>query len=293
MKTIYIVLHYLNIKETYDCVNSILSIDYDDKEIIIVDNGSKNGTGEELANIYKDNKLVKVVISNENLGFANGNNLGIREVEHKQNTLLVICNSDLIFYKPDFSAKAVKLYKREKFAVLGPEVLSEDGKLHECPSKIEFNDGNELKSEIKKFSILKTLNSWKMVNTSRLVHKILSKTREKFSYNQQMTNEKISIKVHGSCFVLSPIFFERYDGLFNGTFLFQEENILGHMCKKAGLKLLFSPDLSVIHLGSRSYKVRHNNEKERFCNYIDNCYKSLLSYEEYLKNENFNSNGLL
>ena len=138
MKTIYIVLHYLNIKETIDCVNSILSVDYDDKEIIIVDNGSGNGTGEKLSNIYEGDKLVKVVISNKNLGFANGNNIGIRGAEEKKNSLLVICNSDLIFYKHDFSSKAVELYKKEKFAVLGPEILSEDRKLHECPSKIEF-----------------------------------------------------------------------------------------------------------------------------------------------------------
>lgn len=282
MKIIFIVLHYLNKKETIDCVNSILSINYYNKEIIIVDNGSKNGTGEELVNLYKENNLVRVIISNENLGFANGNNLGIRSVENKKDSLLVICNSDLIFYKNDFGSKIVNLYEREKYAVLGPEIISEDGLKHECPTEIEFNNIEELKNEIRKFRLLMTLNSWKFKNMARVVHKILAKTRTKFSYDKQMDNKEISIKVHGSCFILSPIFFEKYDGLFEGTFLFQEENILGYMCKSAGLKVLFCPDPSVIHLGSRSYKVKHSDEIERFCNYIVNCYKSLSSYEEYL-----------
>ena len=282
MKIYFVVLHYMNSKETINCVNSILDISYQDKEIIIIDNGSNNGTGEELVEYYKSNRIIKVIVSKDNLGFAKGNNIGIKSVEDRGKSLLVICNSDLIFYKKDFGENVVDLYDKERYAVLGPDIISEDGIKHECPTEIEFNNIIELENEIRKFKVLKVLNSWKLIDLSRVLHRLLGKTRKKFSYNKQMDNEQIGIKVHGSCFVLSPVFFEKYDGLFEGTFLFQEENILGHMCKNANLKILFSPKSSVIHLGSRSYKVKHNNEKERFCNYINNCYTSLCSYEEYL-----------
>ena len=255
-----------------------MDICYPNKKIIIVDNGSNNGTGEELVELYKTNDMVDVIMSKENLGFAKGNNLGIKNIDDKKDSLLVICNSDLIFNKGDFGTKIVDLYKKEQYAVLGPGIISEDGKKHECPTEIEFKNIKELRNEIRKFNILKILNSLKLVNLSRIFHKIMAKTRESYPYDKQKDNLQIGIKVHGSCFVLSPIFFEEYDGLFDGTFLFQEENILGHMCKKNGLKILYSPEPSVIHLGSRSYKVKHNNEKERFCNYVDNCYKSLVAY---------------
>lgn len=295
MKIYFIVLHYINSKETINCVNSIIDMDFPDKEIIIVDNGSNNGTGEGLEEIYKSNSMVKVIVSKHNLGFAKGNNLGIKNVEDKSDALLVICNSDLIFYKKDFCENIVDLYDKEKYAVLGPEIISEDGIKHEYPTEIEFYNIYELKNEIRKFQVLKELNSLKLVNLSRAIHKLMAKTRRKFPYDRQMDNKKIGIKVHGACFVLSSIFFKKYDGLFDGTFLFQEENLLGHMCKSSDLKVVFNPKPSVIHLGSRSYKVMHHNKKERFCNYIVNNYNSLLSYYKYLetKNENFNSNGYL
>ena len=64
----FVILHYNAIKETVDCVNSIINnIDTDDYFIIIVDNKSPNYTGETLKEKYGKSEKIKVILNKENL----------------------------------------------------------------------------------------------------------------------------------------------------------------------------------------------------------------------------------
>ena len=77
-KIVFVILHYLAIKETIDCLTSIeKNISYDNYDVIVVDNGSK--VDQDVV-LLKQQELkftnVKVIISDENLGFARGNNIG-------------------------------------------------------------------------------------------------------------------------------------------------------------------------------------------------------------------------
>jgi len=55
-KFTFVVLHYITIEDTTECVDSILTnIKYDNYNIIIIDNGSPNDTGKLLADKYDSN----------------------------------------------------------------------------------------------------------------------------------------------------------------------------------------------------------------------------------------------
>ena len=69
----FVILHYMATDETIICVDSILENVNGDKRIIIVDNASPNNSFDELNIKYKDNILVDVISTDENLGFAKGN----------------------------------------------------------------------------------------------------------------------------------------------------------------------------------------------------------------------------
>ncbi len=60
-----------------DCLESIIKytkgITY---EVIVVDNGSKDGSVDSLRGFSKKHAQVKLVEAGENLGFGRGNNLG-------------------------------------------------------------------------------------------------------------------------------------------------------------------------------------------------------------------------
>lgn len=61
-------------EETINCVSSIRkNIDTSNYHIIVVDNASPNKTGFQLKK-YGDDSTVTVLLSEKNLGFANGNN---------------------------------------------------------------------------------------------------------------------------------------------------------------------------------------------------------------------------
>ena len=80
MRTIcYVILNYKTYEEAAACAESILSTQtWKNMHIVIVDNGSGNGSEEWLVEHFIDEKRVRVTASGENLGFARGNNLGIR-----------------------------------------------------------------------------------------------------------------------------------------------------------------------------------------------------------------------
>ena len=75
----FVILHYISITDTIECIESILkNINYLKYYIIVVDNGSKNNSGNILKEKYKNNSNVKVILNENNLGFARGNNVGYK-----------------------------------------------------------------------------------------------------------------------------------------------------------------------------------------------------------------------
>ena len=75
-----IVLTYNSEKYIEKCLNSVFEQTYDNVELIIVDNCSKDNTIEKARGIlreYKGNR--RVILNKKNLGYAGGNNIGIKE----------------------------------------------------------------------------------------------------------------------------------------------------------------------------------------------------------------------
>lgn len=73
-----ITINYNNAAVTEDLLKSILHVDYDNIEVIVVDNASKENPEERLKKILPS---AKIISSKKNLGFAGGNNLGIKEAK--------------------------------------------------------------------------------------------------------------------------------------------------------------------------------------------------------------------
>ena len=88
-----ITVNYNGLKDTYALIDSI---PFNEKmEVIVVDNASKQDEASLIQNQYPQ---IKVIRSEKNLGFAGGNNLGIKEAKGKY---LFLINNDTIF--KDFS----------------------------------------------------------------------------------------------------------------------------------------------------------------------------------------------
>lgn len=74
-KVFCIILNWNGLKDTIECIKSVLNIKYPNYKVLVVDNGSSDHSAE---NIYKLFPEVVLIENSENLGYAEGNNVGIR-----------------------------------------------------------------------------------------------------------------------------------------------------------------------------------------------------------------------
>ncbi|PIS42869.1 MAG: hypothetical protein COT24_01155 [Candidatus Kerfeldbacteria bacterium CG08_land_8_20_14_0_20_40_16] len=104
-----------------DCLNSL----YSQKEaqnfrISVVDNNSKDKTEEIIRSNFKDVILIK---NNTNLGFAKGNNIGIRKALELGTDLVVLLNQDTEV-APDFIKQGLKyLLENQKVGLASSIIL--------------------------------------------------------------------------------------------------------------------------------------------------------------------------
>jgi GT2 family glycosyltransferase len=94
MPKISIILVHLNQEgHTRECIRSLQAVTYADREIVLVDNGSSDGSGLRLC---KEFPGVQYLRSEENLGFAGGNNLGITHALARGAAYVVLLNNDTV-----------------------------------------------------------------------------------------------------------------------------------------------------------------------------------------------------
>ena len=139
----FIILNYNEIELTKKCVRSIFELEFvsettmlslDEPFVIILDNASPNGCGEQLYKEFVTNKRVKVILNKENIGFSAGNNIAFRYArENIDADFIIAVNSDVVFNQHDFISILYDLYKKYPFHVAGPDILIPDRCFHQNP----------------------------------------------------------------------------------------------------------------------------------------------------------------
>lgn len=134
MKIAVIVLHFGNLSDTLECLNSLTQQDYSDFEIILVDNGSQNPS---LAEALKNFQHLFFIKNESNLGFAEGNNVGIHCAMERGAEAILLLNNDTICSPNLLSifANASKTYPDA--AVFGAKIF-----FHDDPTVIWHAGGN-------------------------------------------------------------------------------------------------------------------------------------------------------
>ena len=82
--------------------------------------------------------------------------------------------------------------------------------------------------------------------------------------------------MHGSAFMLTPQYFWYYTGLYDKTFLYEEETLLYFYCKRCGLKEKKINNACVMHKGGQSTKLFYNGRPSKNERYILKSYKYVL-----------------
>lgn len=257
----FVILHYKTFSDTKNCVESILH-NVPQSPIIIVDNGSNNGTGEKLRMEYYDEKYVEVLFTGKNIGFANGNNMGIDYLRKSyQPQFVVVMNNDTLILQNNFLEIIENEYKISKFAVLGPQIIINDGSNKSNPVEQIADTTKIVKILLFKKQVKLLLNR---LHLNRFLHDAGTSTAHKEKYNNLKRYE--NVKLHGACWIFSKKFFEVYSGINNSTFLYFEEDILYLETVKKGLLTVYNPDIRIKHFEDSSTNciVKNNREKNIF-----------------------------
>jgi GT2 family glycosyltransferase len=230
----FVILNYNTWEMTIRCVESIFKTCKQNYTIYIVDNGSINDSYHFLKEQYRNNKNVKV-INNENLGYAKGNNVGIRYAMKDGHDIITITNNDVIFLDESIDHMFTFLEKSQNAAVLSPYILSPEGELQNLPSLKPIKPLDYLLYNTK-------LSNFASLNKKRRYN------QEYYLSGDSIRNEPIPIyKFSGCCFMARREMFEKI-GLFDeNTFLYYEEDILCYKMNKSGYKAYFLPDSKIIH----------------------------------------------
>lgn len=130
-----VVLLNLNAYEdTRECLASLQSVRYPNLEVILVDNGS---TDDSLCRLQNDFPHVITHRSEDNLGFAAGNNIGIERALSNDADYVLLLNNDTVV-ESNFLTELVRIGEEdERIGVLGPKIL-----YFSEPNRIWYAGGN-------------------------------------------------------------------------------------------------------------------------------------------------------
>lgn len=117
-KVSIIILNWNGKNDTLECLDSLRHLTYPNHEIIIVDNGSTDDSVEFFKNASWER--VKIIENKENLGFAEGNNIGIRRALESSSDYILLLNNDTIV-DPTFLEKLIEVGESDNdIGILSP-----------------------------------------------------------------------------------------------------------------------------------------------------------------------------
>lgn len=213
-----VILNYQKYEMTRDCVSKLLEYKLDAK-ILIVDNASTNDSFQYLKDLYEDVEGVEVIRNTTNAGYARGNNVGFRYLFDKYPELEYCC-----IMNPD-----VEIRYREIFDNL--------------MSKLELDERYAMATGLMITNTKLNMNScfWSIPKGSEVAlgHCVLHKNKN----NPLICDENDVAEVEvlpGSFFMIKRKVYEQLGGFDEGTFLYNEENILATQIRKMGYVSILS-----------------------------------------------------
>lgn len=298
----FVILNYKAWREAEACAQSILATQtYPDIRIVIVDNGSENDSVKQLEQAFAEQERVYVLPSGENLGFAQGNNLGIRYArEHFDPDFVVAANSDILFEQRGYCEQLTAVYDKRHYAILGGDIVDATRTQHFNPVArervytIPYIRKQALASWAKSvmFRFIKLFHLKVVVGCYGIAtnedgagvwdeSKNLA-TREVdgklVAADGRIEEEMEGVLLHGCCMVFSRDFFAEFDGFWPGTFLYAEEEILYYLAMKKGMRVLYEPQVSCVHKEAATTNTLYTDFCDAKIFYFSNVAKSYRKF---------------
>lgn len=118
-KVCIIILNWNGKKDTLECLSSVQKISYSNFETLVVDNGS---TDDSASAIKEQFPSIKIIETGKNLGYAEGNNVGMRYGMDHGADFLFILNNDTVVESPILTHFIQAFEKEPDAGILGAKI---------------------------------------------------------------------------------------------------------------------------------------------------------------------------
>lgn len=248
-KLVYIILiNYNSTEHTKECVESLLRIDYGNFRILIVDNHSKTSINE----LLEIDKKIDLIKNKANLGFAGGNNVGIKyALDHGADFVLLLNNDTVV--DSHFLTIMVNQALANHAAIVCPKILN-----YYERNRVMYAGGD--------------ISQFKGGVTIKGAGKIDS---EKWNETKTITF------AHGCCMLIDKTVFEQTGFLPEEFFLYYEDTAFSAILNHKKLNMIYAGTAVIYHKEAVSVKKGSNNFQYYFvrnrllfaAKYIDKQYR--------------------
>ena len=228
-----VIVNWNGTKDTIECINSIMKIEYPNYNIIIVDNGSSSSEAALLRE--KLGKHSRIIELRRNLGFAIANNIGIRVALQNDAAFVLLLNNDTIVDSKFLNELMIVAGKDQRKGILGPKMY-----LYEEKDRLWYAGGR--------------LNMYTRHKTEGL-YKIDS---------NQFNSIKQTDYIAGACMLIRKDVFNKIGLLPREYFLGWEDIDFCVTARKIGYQCIFVPSAVIWHKASASFKREGLDYKQVF-----------------------------
>jgi len=214
-----ITLNWNGKDDTIECVASLKKLNYSNYDIVVVDNGSTDDSVSALRAQYPD---ITIIENGRNLGYAEGFNAGIRYAAQQEADYFLIVNNDTVI-DPDALGELVSVAEQD------PRVGFVSGKVY------FYDDPNRLQSV------------GRISHPLRLAGTLLGCGElDQGQYDEIREHDFVD-----DVFLLvRRAVFEEVGGYDPTFFLMYEETDWCARIRRAGFKIMYTPDAKVWHKGN-------------------------------------------
>lgn len=285
---VFVILHYQNIDDTTNCIDSIKrlnGLNDENYKIVLVDNKSPNNTGTELENKFKNDENVDVILLDKNYGFSKANNIAFKKAQEYNPSYILVLNNDILFEDEDFILKLNKVQNEaESYDIICPDIINLKGE-HQNPLRA---DEMPLKKAYKNmiYESIFTI-SMNFPGIRKIVLEKRTKRENAWFEKYYTENKKVDTKTFvpfGAFIIYMNDWLKNENVAFvSDTFMYMEEDMLNVYIKAKGYNMLFDEELKVKHLEGQSTKKVSKNEYRRVKFRSKNRAKALCKYIKFYK----------
>lgn len=252
-----VILHYKGIKDTRECLQSVFKADSKglDIKVFLVNNSPtflsfrgvshnarRRGNLKRLPrspDVHRDplamtetNNKITLINNKQNLGFAAGNNLGIKKALKWKADYIILLNNDTRVSKKLFVDLVKEAEKNKKIGLLSPKIYFEKG--------YEFHKKRYKKNELGK--VIWYAGGQIDWNNVYGKHRGVDRV-DKGQYKKHEETEFAA----GCCLLIKPFVFERIGFLNEDYFMYWEDADFSMRTRSAGIKVCYTGKAHLWH----------------------------------------------